>query len=77
LEREAAGPGAERLGFRVCQRVHPDIDDTAMVLLALLHAKASDPARQTGRKTSHQLAVGHAIERWRMGRFRFDATGTF
>ena len=26
---------------------YPDIDDTAMVLLALMHAKGSDPAVQT------------------------------
>ena len=32
--------------FEFANEYYPDIDDTAMVLLALLHARASDPARQ-------------------------------
>jgi squalene-hopene/tetraprenyl-beta-curcumene cyclase len=32
--------------FEFANEFYPDIDDTAMVLLALLHAKASDPERQ-------------------------------
>ncbi len=32
--------------FEFANEYYPDIDDTAMVLLALMHAKASDPARQ-------------------------------
>ncbi len=32
--------------FEFANEHYPDIDDTAMVLLALRHAKASDPARQ-------------------------------
>jgi squalene-hopene/tetraprenyl-beta-curcumene cyclase len=32
--------------FEFTNEHYPDIDDTAMVLLALLHAKASDPERQ-------------------------------
>jgi squalene-hopene/tetraprenyl-beta-curcumene cyclase len=32
--------------FEYCNEHYPDIDDTAMVLLALQHAKASDPAAQ-------------------------------
>ena len=32
--------------FEFANEYYPDIDDTAMVLLALLHAKASDPERQ-------------------------------
>ena len=32
--------------FEHCNEHYPDIDDTAMVLLALQHAKASDPAAQ-------------------------------
>jgi squalene-hopene/tetraprenyl-beta-curcumene cyclase len=32
--------------FEFANEYYPDIDDTAMVLLALLHAKASDPKRQ-------------------------------
>ncbi len=32
--------------FEFSNEYYPDIDDTAMVLLALKHAKASDPARQ-------------------------------
>lgn len=32
--------------FEFANEFYPDIDDTAMVLLALRHAKASDPARQ-------------------------------
>ena len=33
--------------FEFANEFYPDIDDTAMVLLTLLHAKASDPARQS------------------------------
>jgi squalene-hopene/tetraprenyl-beta-curcumene cyclase len=32
--------------FEFANEFYPDIDDTAMVLLALLHARASDPERQ-------------------------------
>jgi squalene-hopene/tetraprenyl-beta-curcumene cyclase len=32
--------------FEFCNEFYPDIDDTAMILLALQHAKASDPERQ-------------------------------
>jgi squalene-hopene/tetraprenyl-beta-curcumene cyclase len=32
--------------FEFANEYYPDIDDTAMVLLALLHARASDPVRQ-------------------------------
>jgi squalene-hopene/tetraprenyl-beta-curcumene cyclase len=32
--------------FEYANEYYPDIDDTAMVLLALLHARASDPERQ-------------------------------
>jgi squalene-hopene/tetraprenyl-beta-curcumene cyclase len=41
-------PGLEPSGwaFEFANEHYPDIDDTAMVLLALLHAKASDPERQ-------------------------------
>jgi squalene-hopene/tetraprenyl-beta-curcumene cyclase len=41
-------PGLEPSGwaFEFANEHYPDIDDTAMVLLALLHAKGSDPARQ-------------------------------
>ena len=37
-------PGA--WAFEFANEFYPDIDDTAMVLLALLHAKASDPGKQ-------------------------------
>ena len=33
--------------FEFANEFYPDIDDTAMVLLALLHSKASDPEKQT------------------------------
>jgi len=41
-------PGLEPSGwaFEFANEHYPDIDDTAMVLLALLYAKGSDPARQ-------------------------------
>jgi squalene-hopene/tetraprenyl-beta-curcumene cyclase len=41
-------PGLEPSGwaFEFSNEHYPDIDDTAMVLLSLLHAKASDPVRQ-------------------------------
>jgi squalene-hopene/tetraprenyl-beta-curcumene cyclase len=42
-------PGLEPSGwaFEFENEHYPDIDDTAMVLLALLHAKGSDPAKQS------------------------------
>lgn len=45
--------------FEFANEFYPDIDDTAMVLLALLHAKASDPERQ-------RRAEQRAIE-WLLG----------
>jgi squalene-hopene/tetraprenyl-beta-curcumene cyclase len=41
-------PGLEPSGwaFEFANEYYPDIDDTAMVLLALLHARSADPARQ-------------------------------
>ena len=41
-------PGTEPSGwaFEFANEFYPDIDDTAMVLLALMHAKASDPKAQ-------------------------------
>lgn len=43
--------------FEFANEYYPDIDDTAMVLLALLHAKASDPQKQarTTRRALHWL----------------------
>ena len=66
-------PGLEPSGwaFEFANEHYPDIDDTAMVLLGLMHARGSDPARQERvEKEGDQLAAGHAIERWRMGGFR-------
>jgi squalene-hopene/tetraprenyl-beta-curcumene cyclase len=45
--------------FQFANELYPDIDDTAMVLLALEHAKASDPDRQA-------RAEGRAIN-WLLG----------
>ncbi|MEO8326842.1 MAG: squalene--hopene cyclase, partial [Nitrospirota bacterium] len=45
--------------FQFANELYPDIDDTAMVLLALEHAKASDPDRQA-------RAEGRAIN-WLVG----------
>jgi len=45
--------------FEFANEYYPDIDDTAMVLLAFLHAKASDPARQ-------QRVVRRAVN-WLLG----------
>ena len=57
--------------FEFANEFYPDIDDTAMVLLALMHAKASNPAGAGGLRTPrHQLAAGHAIGRRRLGRVR-------
>lgn len=44
--------------FEFANEYYPDIDDTAMVLLALLHARASDPARQ---KRVEQRAINWLI----------------
>jgi squalene-hopene/tetraprenyl-beta-curcumene cyclase len=45
--------------FEFANEYYPDIDDTAMVLLALLHARASDPARQ--------VRVEHRAIDWLIG----------
>jgi squalene-hopene/tetraprenyl-beta-curcumene cyclase len=45
--------------FEFANEFYPDIDDTAMVLLALLHARASDPEKQA-------RAEGRAIQ-WLLG----------
>jgi squalene-hopene/tetraprenyl-beta-curcumene cyclase len=45
--------------FEFSNEYYPDIDDTAMVLLALQHAKASDPERQA-------RAEGRAVQ-WLLG----------
>ena len=49
-------PAAEPSGwaFEFANDHYPDIDDTAMVLLALKHAHASDPARQ---RACHDRAI--------------------
>jgi squalene-hopene/tetraprenyl-beta-curcumene cyclase len=44
VKRPALQPGG--WAFEFANEFYPDIDDTAMVLLALEHAKASDPDRQ-------------------------------
>lgn len=43
-KRPTLSPGG--WAFEFANEYYPDIDDTAMVLLALLHAKGSDPDRQ-------------------------------
>ena len=52
-------PNTEPSGwaFEYSNEFYPDVDDTAMVMLALSTARA-------------RLAVGHAILRWRLGGFR-------
>jgi squalene-hopene/tetraprenyl-beta-curcumene cyclase len=45
--------------FEFANEYYPDIDDTAMVLLALMHAKASDPAKQD--------RVEHRAINWLLG----------
>lgn len=44
VKRPGLTPGG--WAFEFANEYYPDIDDTAMVLLALLHARASDPERQ-------------------------------
>ncbi|GJL53311.1 MAG: squalene-hopene cyclase [Nitrospirales bacterium] len=44
VKRPSLQPGG--WPFQFANELYPDIDDTAMVLLALEHAKASDPERQ-------------------------------
>ena len=57
--------------FEFANEFYPDIDDTAMVLLALMHAKGSDPkAQEAAERARHQLAAGHAIGRRRLGGLR-------
>ncbi|HWR35443.1 MAG TPA: squalene--hopene cyclase [Clostridia bacterium] len=50
--------------FEFANEFYPDVDDTAMVLLALLHAKASDPEKQA-------RAERRAIN-WLLGMQSFD-----
>ncbi|WP_447971908.1 squalene--hopene cyclase [Nitrospira sp. M1] len=45
VKRPSLQPGG--WPFQFANELYPDIDDTAMVLLAFEHAKASDPERQT------------------------------
>ena len=48
---------------------YPDIDDTAMVMLAFPHMKASQTRGAIGNTEARpRLAARHAVERWRMGR---------
>ena len=54
--------------FEFANEYYPDIDDTAMVLLTLLHAKASDPHRQArAEKRASGVDSGDAKLRWWMG----------
>ena len=66
-------PNVEPSGwyFEFANEFYPDIDDTAMVLLSLLHARATN-ARSAGgvREASGELADGNAIEGWRLGGVR-------
>ena len=57
--------------FQFANEHYPDIDDTAMVLLALLHAKSPD-ARGAGavRGAGAELADQHAIAGRRLGGIR-------
>ena len=57
--------------FEFANEFYPDIDDTAMVLLSLLHARASNPgAPGSLHEARRKLADRDAVERWRVGRFR-------
>ena len=57
--------------FEFANEFYPDIDDTAMVLLALMHAKAIERRGAGGRRAArHQLAAGHAIGGRRLGGIR-------
>ena len=54
--------------FEYVNEFYPDIDDTAMVLLAL----GNIGRRRAGMPEARQLewTAGHAVARWRMGGFR-------
>ena len=57
--------------FEFANEFYPDIDDTAMVLLALNRSHASRPEEQQACGASrHSMAVRHAIERRRLGGVR-------
>ncbi len=51
---------------------YPDIDDTAMVMLAFPHMQAPEPSRavEATRSARARLAARHAVERRRLGGFR-------
>ena len=50
---------------------YPDIDDTAMVMLAFPHMQRSERARAGGHaQARHRLAARHAVERRRLGGVR-------
>jgi len=47
---------------------YPDIDDTAMVMLALSKTQSSDPGvQQACQQRAIDWLAGHAIEGWRLG----------
>jgi len=65
VKRPSLQPGG--WPFQFANELYPDIDDTAMVLLALEHAKASDPERQArveGRAVTWLLGMQSSDGGW-------------
>ena len=65
-------PHAEPSGwaFEFNNEFYPDIDDTAMVMLALSHTRASRPEGQQDCEKGARLAARHAVARRRLGSVR-------
>ena len=69
VKRPDLNPGG--WAFEFANEYYPDIDDTAMVLLAFRHAKASDPDKQArAERRAINWLLGHAIDRRWLGRVR-------
>ena len=66
-------PNTEPSGwaFEYSNEFYPDIDDTAMVMLALSEvARRQSRGAAGGCQARAGLAARHAVERWRLGGFR-------
>ena len=66
-------PNTEPSGwaFEYSNEFYPDIDDTAMVMLALSEVRGAESRGAAGGCEARAgLAVRHAVERWRLGGLR-------
>ena len=58
--------------FQFENDLYPDVDDTSMVVMALLRAGAHyHPDKKRAHRPGRQLDYRHAEHRWRLGRLRY------